>query len=208
MSKLLKLILSPLIAAMAVSVVAGERVGDFALIDHQGAFHHMSWYDDHEAVVILAHANDAAGAQRALADLLALQGKYQEQGVVFFMLNPGLQSDRAVVQANALAMGIEFPALMDDSQLVSEMLGFTRLGEAVVYDPGNFEVFFVVLCMTHWSRCCNSCWQGRRWNWSKWPAPAPSSIMSARQPTPSSHTRRILHRSLRRTVPIATAPAA
>lgn len=142
MSKLLKLILSPLIAAMAVSVVAGERVGDFALIDHQGAFHHMSWYDDHEAVVILAHANDAAGAQRALADLLALQGKYQEQGVVFFMLNPGLQSDRAVVQANALAMGIEFPALMDDSQLVSEMLGFTRLGEAVVYDPGNFEVFY------------------------------------------------------------------
>ena len=85
MSKLLKLILSPLIAAMAVSVVAGERVGDFALIDHQGAFHHMSWYDDHEAVVILAHANDAAGAQRALADLLALQGKYHEQGVVFFM---------------------------------------------------------------------------------------------------------------------------
>ena len=142
MSKLLKIILSPLIAMMTVSVYGGERVGDFALIDHQGAFHHMAWYDDHEAVVILAAANDAAGSQRALAELQALQEKYQQQGVVFFMLNPGLQSDRAAVQADTIAMGIEFPVLMDDSQLVSEMLGFTRLGEAVVYDPGNFEVLY------------------------------------------------------------------
>ena len=36
---------------------AGERVGDFALIDHQGAIQHMAWYNDHSAVVIMPLTN-------------------------------------------------------------------------------------------------------------------------------------------------------
>ena len=31
---------------------------------------------------------------------------------------------------------------MDDAQLVSEMLGLTRLDEAVLYDPSTFELLY------------------------------------------------------------------
>ena len=70
----------------------------------------------------------------------ALQTKYQEQGIEFFLLNPGLQTDRAAVAADIGS--VDMPVLMDDAQLVSEMLGLTRLDEAVLYNPSTFELLY------------------------------------------------------------------
>jgi len=135
----IQLILCALISMFAAAVNAGERVGDFALIDHQGASHHMTWYDDQSAVVILPMA---IGSDDYLADFQALQAKYQERGVVFLLKNSGLNINRADVQQDALAQSINLPILMDDTQLVTEMLGITRLDEAVVYNPASFEVLY------------------------------------------------------------------
>ena len=134
-----RLSLCALIAALSTTVTAGERVGDFALIDNHGAFQHMTWYNDQNAVVILPQSIGATD-QTALNGLLDLQTKYTESGVVFFLMNPGLQTDRAAVQADLGS--VELPVLMDDAQLVSEMLGLTRLDEAVVYSPKSFEVLY------------------------------------------------------------------
>lgn len=136
MNKLLGLVLSA--ALVSTTAHAGERVGDFALIDHQGAIQHMAWYDDHSAVVIMTMTN----SQDDVASLKALQQKYAGQSVQFFLLNPGLHSDRARVQNEIAAMGLDLPVLMDDAQLVTEMLGVSRLDEAVLYNPGNFEMLY------------------------------------------------------------------
>ncbi|HIA59285.1 MAG TPA: hypothetical protein EYO00_05315, partial [Gammaproteobacteria bacterium] len=141
MKNTIRLALCALIATFATAISAGERVGDFALIDHLGAFHSMAWYDDHEAIVILPQANGATD-QAALEGLISLQAKYEEQGIVFFLMNPGLQNDRDAVHQEATAAGVELPILMDDAQLVTEMLGITKMDEAVVYDPASFEVLY------------------------------------------------------------------
>jgi len=128
-----------LAAALVTSTVnAGERVGDFALIDHQGAIQHMAWYDDHSAVVIMPLASN----QNDVASFKALQAKYAEQGVKFFLLNPGLHTDRARTQNEIEAMGLDLPVLMDDAQLVTEMLGVSRIDEAVLYNPSSFELLY------------------------------------------------------------------
>ena len=93
MKRSLYIALSAILAAFTASVSAGERVGDFALIDHQGAQHHMAWYNDQNAIVFLPQANGATD-KPSLAALQDLQARYEEQGVVFFLLNPGLQTDR------------------------------------------------------------------------------------------------------------------
>jgi len=129
------------IAAFTTAVSAGERIGDFALIDNQGAQHHMAWYDDQNAVVILPQAVGATDAE-ALAAFQDLEVKFAEQGVVFFLMNPGLQIDRQAVTADIAALGADFPVLMDDAQLATEALGLTRLDEAVVYDPKSFEMVY------------------------------------------------------------------
>lgn len=138
MKNSLRLALSTLISIAATGVIAGERVGDFALIDHLGTQHHMAWYDDHAAIVILPQAVGATDTQ-ALSDLQQLQSQYNEQEVKFFLINPGLQTDRSAVGADVADV---LPVLMDDAQVVSEALGLTTLDEAVVYNPKNFEIVY------------------------------------------------------------------
>jgi len=134
----LSTLVSITITATATSAFAGERIGDFALIDHQGAQHHMAWYDDQAAVVILPQGIGSTDAQ-ALSKLQDLQAQYAQQGVKFFLLNPGLQTDRAAV---ADALNSDLQVLMDDAQVVSEALGLSTMDEAVVYNPQNFEMAY------------------------------------------------------------------
>ncbi len=130
------------IALMGSVATAADRVGDFSLIDHQGTFHHMAWYDDQQAIVLMVQANGADEVQANLTSFQELQTRYRDQGVVFMMLNPGLQTDRQSVQSEAAELGIDLPILMDDTQLVTEALGVTRIGEAVIYNPKSFEVVY------------------------------------------------------------------
>ena len=44
--------------------VASGRVGDFALLDQQGYFHQMSYYDDHKAVALLVQSSGAKATRR------------------------------------------------------------------------------------------------------------------------------------------------
>jgi len=130
------------ISALASFGMAAERTGDFALIDHTGHFHHMDWYNDHRAVVILTQANGSADFVKALPDFLQLRQTYTDQDVQFFLLNPGLQSDRDAVAAELAGLDVDIPVLMDDTQLTSESLKFSRIGQAVIYNPRSFEVLY------------------------------------------------------------------
>ena len=123
------------------SLFGGERVGDFALIDHLGMQQHMAWYDDQNAIVILPQANGATDTT-AIAAVADLQVKYAAQGVVFFLMNPGLQTDREAVGADSAVKGLGLPVLMDDTQIISEALGIVNLDQVVVYDPKSFELLY------------------------------------------------------------------
>ena len=141
MKKALYTLTTAFLASTTSAIFAGDRIGDFALIDNQGTQHHMAWYDDQNAVVILPQANGATDAS-ALSDLEDLKESYADQGVVFFLINPGMETDREAVSQDLASMGVELPVLMDDAQLVAEALGFTRLDEAVVYNPKSFELIY------------------------------------------------------------------
>jgi len=57
--------------ALSLSVQAqanADRVGDFALLDHTGKFHQLSWYGDQKAVVVVAQ-DDCGAGQREQAGL-------------------------------------------------------------------------------------------------------------------------------------------
>ncbi|MEX0740254.1 MAG: hypothetical protein WD071_13005 [Pseudohongiella sp.] len=124
-----------------VSHAADERVGDFALLDHEGYFHHMAWYDNNKAVVFLVQGNGAQATRDALASFTELKAQYEDQGLKFMMINP-LGEDRAAVAADVAAMGTDIPVLIDDVQAISESIGIEKIGEAVVFDPRSFSVVY------------------------------------------------------------------
>ena len=54
---------------------AGQRIGDFALLDSEGTFHQMSWYDDHAAVVFLIQSNGCEATRNAIPAYKSLRNK-------------------------------------------------------------------------------------------------------------------------------------
>lgn len=139
------LLKTSLMAALLVPAMAGaaERVGDFSLLDQQGYFHNMAWYDDHAAVAFLVQANDSAASAQAIPDYLALKNQFEELGIEFMMINPMGRSNRDAVAAKLAEWGVEdVPVLMDDARMISRDLGIERTGEVLLFDPSSFSVVY------------------------------------------------------------------
>lgn len=127
-------------AATAVAE-PGARVGDFALLDQDGYFHQASYYDNFQAIAFLAQANASKGTEANLAAFEALANSHNE-AIKFFMLNPTGNEDRASVKQAHTAYDTQMPILVDHSQLVSEAMGISSPGEAILMDPATFKVVY------------------------------------------------------------------
>ena len=128
-------------AALTMPLHAAERVGDFSLLDQNGKFHHIAWYDDHKAIAFLVQVNGSAATRSAAAEYERLQAQFDAQGIEFMMINP-LGQARDSVQAEAATLGTSLPVLIDDAQIVSQAMGVQRSGETFLFDPRSFEVIY------------------------------------------------------------------
>lgn len=136
-----KLLLVVMMLLPLQTLQALERVGDFALLDHTGTFHQIGRYDYQQAVVLLAEGAGCDSFSTSLTQFSNVNNKYSN-GFEFLLINAtGVQS-RAVIQAQADAYASDLPLLMDESQVVADLLGVSKIGEAVVVDPNRFEVLY------------------------------------------------------------------
>ncbi len=147
---------SALASAAAVAVVAaavlavaapahasaGDRVDDFALLDHEGRFHRLSYHADAPAIVLFVHGNGCPIARNALPALKALRDEWAPRGVVFWLLNANPQDDRQRIASEAASFDVDLPILVDETQLVAESLGVTRTAEAIVVDPSTWRIVY------------------------------------------------------------------
>lgn len=139
------LLRNALLTALMIPVTAGaaDRVGDFSLLDQEGYFHNMAWYDDHAAVALLVQTNDSAATAAAVPSFLALKEQFDELGIEFMMINPLGLGNREAVAAKLSDWGVEgVPVLMDDARMISRDLGIERAGEVVLFDPESFSVVY------------------------------------------------------------------
>ncbi len=130
------------ITSAICSAAEPTRIGDFALLDHQGKFHQLSWYGDQKAIVILVQGNGCPIVRNGAHSLRAVREEFESQRVVFFMLNPQMQDDRASIAKEAEEFGYDLPILVDEAQLVAESLGVNRTAEAFVIDPKTMTLVF------------------------------------------------------------------
>jgi len=147
-------ILSSVVVALAVghhSVAAPAHggspastlVGDFALIDHQGAFRHLYYHakDPHtRAIVLFVQGNGCPLVRQRVPELKRLRDAYATNGVVFWMINANPQDTRAEVIREAKEFAIDMPILLDETQLVAQSLHVTRTGEAIVIEPNTWRI--------------------------------------------------------------------
>ncbi len=133
---------------LAAALLAGTahaetaRISDFALLDHEGKFHQLSWYGDQKAVVVFVQGNGCPIGRNSLPTLKALRDEFAGQDVTFFGLNPQPQDNRESIAKEATEFGIDFPILLDEAQLVAENLGVDRTAETFIINPKTREVVF------------------------------------------------------------------
>ena len=125
----------------SISAHAGPRVGDFSLLDQNGTFHHMAWYDDHKAIAFLVQLNGSEQTHAAAADYARMQSRFDADGVEFMMLNPAGES-RSSIKQELDKLALQIPVLIDDAQIISAAMGVDKSGEAFLYDPRSFEVIY------------------------------------------------------------------
>lgn len=139
---ILNFIAFALVCLTTTNSTAQGRAGDFALLDQQGYFHHMSWYDNNKAIAFLVQANGDEAVESALPGYAQLARSFADSGIKFFLINSMGRLNREEVQAEMDRMNINIPVLMDDSQIISEALGIERTAEALIYDPQQFTVLY------------------------------------------------------------------
>lgn len=117
------------------------KVDPFRLVSQDSKSYELSYYKDSKAIVIVSQANGSPYIRAAAPALNALQAKYGAQGVTFFMLNSNGDKESAVA-AEAQSLGLTMPVLLDDAQLVGENLHISKVAQAVVINPANWQVVY------------------------------------------------------------------
>lgn len=142
-ARALCLIVSALIAMFASTVHAS---GDFALIDQNGQFHQLSRYVEEDAVIMLVVADEGPTSQRAMISLQQVRQQVAQRSpdadLAYLLLYAAADPERAMVQAMADALGIDFPLLIDAAQIVLATLDVQRVGEIFMLDPGSQDVIY------------------------------------------------------------------
>ena len=134
--------------AAAFTLISGnvsalpDRVGDFALLDTAGEFHQLSRYKNKEALVLMSYDPSCASMDNAVAQLQALTNDWQDEGFAFALIESSSMSDINEIRSAAAASSVSLPLFVDDGQLVSETLQFSKAGEVAVLDPERLTLLY------------------------------------------------------------------
>lgn len=126
----------------AAAQASATRIGDFTLLDHNGASHQLSWYSDQNAVVLFVQGNGCPIVRNGSHTVREIREAFKDQNVTFLMLNPQSQDTRDSIVKEAAEFGYDFPILLDESQLVAQSLGVDRTAEVFVIDPKKREILY------------------------------------------------------------------
>lgn len=143
MRKLDLLSLAAMLAMMTSPVHAGpDRIGNFALIDHQGNYHQLRKYGDSKAVVIISTSARCLENIEKLPKYRLLRTTWERQGVTFLAINAATEDSLEDIRQMDALYNFDLPILLDDTQLVAESLGISKAGELVVLEPNRLQVLY------------------------------------------------------------------
>ena len=120
-------------AAGAAALGVGERVDDFALLDHEGRAQKLRYHADARAVVLMAHATACDASAESAARFNAIAERHAEGDLRFFLLNAEPEAARKAIDS-------PLPVLLDAAGIVGESLGLGHGGETLLIDTRDWRL--------------------------------------------------------------------
>src|SRR4051812_36973940 len=137
-----------IVAAGETEVLASQppfgssEVMNFALPDSKGRLYELR-RTDAKAVVLYFTMNGCPIARQSYSKLRALRKTFADRGVAFWIINADDSESAASVEKEARDHGAgSMPALIDDAQGVTRMLGVKRTCEAIAISTKDFKAFY------------------------------------------------------------------
>jgi peroxiredoxin len=130
------------ISVAGAQVKVAERADNFRLVDHKSKAHELHYYKNSPAIVIVAAQTGSKNIRDAAPALKALQAEFAAKEVPVFLLNSNSADNRDTIAAEMKSIGLDLPVLIDDTQLIGESLGVSRIGEAFVIDPKTWKIAY------------------------------------------------------------------
>jgi hypothetical protein len=124
----------------SVSAVS-NHVDNFRLLDQQHSSHELYYHKDAKAVVLMVTMNGCPIVRNLLPDLRDIRAKFGDN-VEFMLINSSLQDTYKSIRHEVAEFGIDFPVLVDDTQLIGEALELDRSGEVLVIDTSDWRVVY------------------------------------------------------------------
>ena len=119
-----------------------DRVGDFALLDSKGEFHQLSRYRHHQALVLMAFDNSCSSISTSVAQLNDLRSDFEDKQVSFVLINSSGEGGAESLEAIEASLETNAALLLDNGQLVSETIEFSKVGEIAILDPDRLTVLY------------------------------------------------------------------
>jgi hypothetical protein len=127
------------------SIVNGSamanRIDNFRLLDQDHSSHELYYHKDAKAVVLLVTMNGCPIVRNLLPDLRNIRSQFGDN-VEFMLINSSLQDTYKSIRQEVTEFGIDFPILVDDTQLIGEALKLDRSGEVLVIETSDWKLAY------------------------------------------------------------------
>ena len=119
----------------------GKPIGEFSLVDTQGARHTPAEWPGHKAVVLFFIGMECPVSNGYSPTMRDLATRYGERGVACYGIHcdPSVTAEAAA--AHAKDFGLPFPVLLDPEQLLARMAGARVTPDAVVASPDGHVLY-------------------------------------------------------------------
>ncbi|MEM6999914.1 MAG: redoxin domain-containing protein [Pseudomonadota bacterium] len=124
-----------LCASVAHGLQPGQMAGDFRLFDQAGGSHHLHYFTDKKAVVLLVQDLQCKASLKAEQQVSKLADRFGADVQVFAVNSTSARED-------VTAQSADLPVLVDDVQLVGRTYGLNQAGEVLVIDPDTWQVVY------------------------------------------------------------------
>ncbi|WP_299081456.1 redoxin domain-containing protein [uncultured Paraglaciecola sp.] len=118
-----------------------DRVDNFRLLDQDHSAHELYYHKDAKAVVLMVTMNGCPIVRNLLPDLREIRAQFGDD-VEFKLINSSLQDTYKSIRQEAIEFAVDFPILVDDTQLIGEALQLDRSGEVLVIDTRDWRVVY------------------------------------------------------------------
>jgi hypothetical protein len=118
------------------------KVDDFSLLDHKGRAQRLYRQSASKAVVLISTANGCPTMKDAAPKIKALQQKFGNQGVVFWLVDSNPEDDRTSIAKEVAQLGLDIPVLEDRAQLLASALGMEQTCDVTCIATTNWMTFY------------------------------------------------------------------